>query len=389
MDPGGRRKPDTPNDAGFYARLPVFKQFAQLTDPVIYTPLPTGWILGLSDIVDSTSCIAAGRYKEVNVAAASVIAAMANTLDGQDFPFVFGGDGASFAVPGEQADLAREVLAAVSAWARDAFGFELRAALVPVSTLRAEGHDVRIARFAASHDVTYAMFSGGGLSFAERRMKEGAFAVPPAPTGTMPDLTGLSCRFNELRSERGVILSLIVIPASGSDPAPFSRLAAEILALADNPKEARRPVPDNGPGLAGPFTGFAVEAKTIKRGALAAKVRLAADRLAAYFIFKTGRPIGGFDPALYRDQLVENTDFRKFDDGLRMTLDCTPALADRLERILGQAREEGIARYGLHRQQAALMTCFVPSPTHSDHVHFVDGAMGGYAMAAQTLKLTA
>jgi hypothetical protein len=96
--------------------------------------------------------------------------------------------------------------------------------------------------------------------------------------------------------------------------------------------------------------------------------------------------VGGFDPALYRHQLVENTDFRKFDDGLRMTLDCTPALADRLETLLQEAERQGIARCGLHRQEAALMTCFVPSPTRSDHIHFVDGAMGGYAMAAQALK---
>ena len=97
-------------------------------------------------------------------------------------------------------------------------------------------------------------------------------------------------------------------------------------------------------------------------------------------------PVGSFDPAQYRHQLVENTDFRKFDDGLRMTLDCTPALADRLEALLSEAERQGIARYGLHRQDAALMTCFVPSPTRADHIHFVDGAMGGYAMAAQAMK---
>jgi hypothetical protein len=32
------------------------------------------------------------------------------------------------------------------------------------------------------------------------------------------------------------------------------------------------------------------------------------------------------------------------------------------------------------------MTCFVPSPTRRDHIHFVDGAMGGYAAAARSLK---
>ncbi|KLK91580.1 adenylate cyclase [Microvirga vignae] len=385
MDTGGREA-DTQDHADFYARLPVFEQFSRLTEPAIYTPLPDGWVLGLSDIVKSTSAIAAGRYKEVNTAAASLIAALANRLGDQDFPFVFGGDGASFAVPPQQADNAREVLASVAAWAQDAFGFTLRVALVPVSTIRAEGYDVRIARFAASHDVTYAMFSGGGLAYAERRMKEGAFAVPSAPPGTWPDLTGLSCRFDELRSEKGIILSLIVIPAPGGDQAAFTRLVGEILSLADNPEEARRPIPLNGPPLAGPFKGFEIEAKTVKQGSLAAKAQLAVKRLIAFLIFKVGQPIGGFDPVRYQDQLVENTDFRKFDDGLRMTLDCTAALADRLESMLAQAQENGIARYGLHRQHAALMTCFVPSPTRSDHVHFVDGAMGGYAMAARALK---
>jgi hypothetical protein len=42
--------------------------------------------------------------------------------------------------------------------------------------------------------------------------------------------------------------------------------------------------------------------------------------------------------------------------------------------------------YGLHRQDAAMMTCFTPSAMRSDHVHFIDGARGGYASAATALK---
>ena len=49
----------------------------------------------------------------------------------------------------------------------------------------------------------------------------------------------------------------------------------------------------------------------------------------------------------------------------------------------------GIVRYGLHRQDAAMMTCFTPSALRSDHVHFIDGARGGYASAATALKATA
>jgi len=101
---------------------------------------------------------------------------------------------------------------------------------------------------------------------------------------------------------------------------------------------------------------------------------------------KLGIRLGGFDPAVYRRQVVENSDFRKFDDTLRMTLDCTPALADRIESRLARARAAQIARFGVHRQPAAIMTCIVPSIADGNHVHFVDGAAGGYALAAKMLK---
>jgi hypothetical protein len=108
--------------------------------------------------------------------------------------------------------------------------------------------------------------------------------------------------------------------------------------------------------------------------------------LIAYVVLKLGIRFGGFDPAVYRRQVVENSDFRKFDDNLRMTLDCTPALADAIEARLAAARTANVAKFGLHRQPAAIMTCIVPSIEESDHVHFVDGAAGGYALAAKQMK---
>jgi hypothetical protein len=33
-----------------------------------------------------------------------------------------------------------------------------------------------------------------------------------------------------------------------------------------------------------------------------------------------------------------------------------------------------------------MMTCFTRQATRSDHVHFIDGARGGYASAATALK---
>ena len=153
-----------PEPPDFYRGLPVFTAFASLMDPGLYRPLPEGWLVGLADVVNSTGAIEAGRYKVVNIAGAAIIAALTNALQRREFPFVFGGDGANFAVAPEDERQAREALAATAAWARDELSLELRVALVPVSAVREQGLDIRVARFAPSPNVSYAMFSGGGLS---------------------------------------------------------------------------------------------------------------------------------------------------------------------------------------------------------------------------------
>jgi hypothetical protein len=108
--------------------------------------------------------------------------------------------------------------------------------------------------------------------------------------------------------------------------------------------------------------------------------------LFVYTLVRFGISCAGFVPKVYLHQLVENSDFRKYDDGLRMILDCTPELESELARLLAEAASKGAVRYGLHRQDAAMMTCFTPSALRSDHVHFIDGARGGYASAATALK---
>ena len=66
--------------------------------------------------MESTKAIADKRYKAVNMAGAAVIAAVTNALEGREFPFVFGGDGASFAVSPGDLNAAREALAATATW---------------------------------------------------------------------------------------------------------------------------------------------------------------------------------------------------------------------------------------------------------------------------------
>jgi hypothetical protein len=149
------------------------------------------------------------------------------------------------------------------------------------------------------------------------------------------------------------------------------------------------PVPEAGPGFALNPQALHLEAKATRQAGESAFLRwmrLIGDMTVAIALDTTGQSIGNFSPKRYRAWVTRNSDFRKFDDALRMTIDCTLETAAALERLLADTESERIVDYGLHRQEAALMTCIVPSHLTDDHLHFLDGAGGGYALAARALK---
>ncbi len=376
----------------FYAGVPVFRDFTSVTDPALYQPLPGDWMVGVADVEQSTKAIRENRYKAVNMAGAAVIVAVTNALNGRDFPFVFGGDGASFSVPASEGGLAREALAATAAWVKEELDLTLRVALVPVSAVRAHGADIRVARFAASENISIAMFSGGGMAWVDTAMKRGRFGLPPAPPGVRPDLKGLSCRYEEMPTSRGLILSLVLVKATEASADAFRVVVEDVVRLVEQTPDASRPVTGRGLRLKWPPQGYDLEARAQRRAGewlMTRQAKVLAWTFLYFLIMRFGITVGRFVPRKYSRQVVENSDFRKYDDALRMVLDCTPELAGKIERRLAEAAAEGIVRFGLHRQDAAMMTCFTPSPTSANHVHFIDGAHGGYATAASALKVSA
>ncbi|WEX89771.1 DUF3095 domain-containing protein [Sinorhizobium garamanticum] len=375
-------------DMQFYDDLPLFEAFEGVADEGNYRPLPDGWVLAVADIVDSTSAIAEGRYKAVNMAGASVISALMNALDERNLPFVFGGDGALAAIPAAMASKARAALAAAKTWVAEELGLELRAALVPVADIRASGLDMRVARFKASEEVSYAMFSGGGASWAEAEMKAGRYQIEAAAAGSRPDLTGLSCRWNPIVSRHGAIVSIIAIPGLRGNGPEFQALVGDIVALAEGEERGGHPVPENGPEPRLSMQGVAVESRAVApRGRrFLAWSWITLQSLVLFLCFKLGWNLGKFDTTQYKRDLVRNSDFRKFDDGLKMTIDIGIERLSQIEERLKRAAESGVSSYGLHQQDSALMTCIVPAAMSRDHVHFIDGAAGGYAMAAKNLK---
>ncbi|RCK48345.1 hypothetical protein TH25_14915 [Thalassospira profundimaris] len=372
-----------------YLAIPTFHDFARILDPASYHALPDDWYVGVADIVASTEAIAKGRYKDVNMAGAAVIAAISNILGHSAYPFMFGGDGAGFACAPDHIDDIREALAATRRWVADDLGLELRVALFDIGEIRAAGRDVRVARYAVSDAISYAMFNGQGLQWAEMQMKSrNDHHIAAAPPGTRPDLTGLSCRWSPIAaSQNGSIISLIVHPAG--DRANFDAVVGKILALLDQTPNSAHPVSATGPLFRFPPAGLTLEAKAnrpVNGALLAAKTKVFLTAALAFILDKTGWKLGNFDPAHYRRYTALNTDYRKFGDALFMTVNCSAEQLEHLQKILTEGENAGHIGFGLHRQNTAIMTCIVPSVVQNDHFHFLDGGEGGYSAAAAAYK---
>ena len=374
---------DQQTRTNFYSRLPAMQDFSRIADVRTHTPLPDDWIVVVTDVEASRSAINSGRYKTVNLVGASPIAAFKNQLKDEEFPFVFGGDGASLALPGRHLESSSRILSMLRRWASETFDLNLRAGIMSVADLRQSGYEVRTARYAASSSVSYAAFSGGGVRQLEDLVKSGEVSVRLSEPGARPDLTGLSCRWSNLKSRRGRIVSLVIEPATGVSDLQFLQLTRSLVSKIDEPGNGDRVVSEEGPQVEYPPPGMSIEARaTGGKNWLLRYLSLSAQNLLAWTLFRTGWSLGGFNPQHYARQTGLNTDSRKFEDGLKMTVDCDPETLGWMKQLLEGAREQGLINFGLTEQSEAFLTCIVMSALNDDHVHFVDGANGGYAAAA-------
>jgi len=379
---------------GFYAALPSFDRFDLVVEPERYSDVPADWLVLITDVRGSTQAIEAGRYKEVNALGVACIIGVVNALRGLELPYVFGGDGATMLIPASSRARVEPALRGLGRLSESRFGLSLRVGLVPVGELQADGFPVRVARYRASAQVCLAMLSGSGLTEAERRIKDTAqderYAVGAGAEAL--DLEGFECRWLPLQARRGRILSLLVQAlGEGEDQqrARYRQVLEEVRAAVGELKAAS-PVEATSLRLAGRPSAFEVEARLRSAGGawavLREKLRLVWAVGLARLLLWSGKKAGSFDGARYRQEVSENSDFRKFDDTLRMVLDVEPERIAELERRLQAMADRGEIVFGMHQSEAALMTCMVGSYS-GDHVHFIDGADGGYAMAARPMKL--
>jgi hypothetical protein len=377
------------NVTTFYTRIVPFEDFSQVFDSGRYLPAPPDWLVVVADIEGSTEAARAGRYKEVNLLGAACITAVLNSTRGLDLPYTFGGDGASLLIPAARRDVVVAALARLKRLAAREFGLKLRLGVVPVEEILRRGKRILVAKFALSPDNYLAMFAGGGIALADHLVKnEQAFAIDVGDDETMPDLEGLSCRWQPCRAERGVMLTLLVRPLE-ADAGPVEREVLDALeTIVGGALPRAAPVTRRNTRFLWPPAGLEAEARLARgrvplwRRRLWLYVETFMQRVADRFDLH----IGPYDAPAYRDELRRNSDYRKVADTLHMVLDCTPEESTAIRACLAGRHDQGQLVFGLHESDRAMMTCVVFSLEESRHVHFVDGADGGYGIAALELK---
>ncbi len=379
----------TPN---FYAELPALTNFLDLTDPANYVDVPEDWYVLVADIAGSTPAIAAGKYKEVNFLGACSIIAVLNAIAPADIPFLFGGDGASLVVPPSHLLAAKTALLGVRELARSAFELELRVGAVSVAIVRAH-YPLKVARYRFSPTYRQASFIGGGISYAAERIKaDGTYRWDAENSSQSPNLSGLECRWQEVPSPQGQTLSAIVqaIPkARVSEDAIYRSVLEEIQRLYG---EAQSYHPISISALKLGFSPHQVSAEVKARspakhalGRLLYWLRVVLENLLGAAFMHFGLRVGEVDWGNYKAALQAATDYQKIDDALRMTIASSPTRTEALRQYLERRFLAGELVYGLHVSDRALLTCLIFEQRRR-HLHFIDGADGGYTLAAKALK---
>jgi len=378
----------------FYINLPVVEDFFDASNHQNYHALPKDWHVAVTDIVNSTSAIQKGRYKVVNILGASPIVGILNSGKREEIPYTFAGDGSALCIPPSLLSDAKEVLGGARQIGKKEYDLDLRAAIYPITILRQQGYDVKVARYCASEFYTQAIFTGGGISHAEELLKEPGYDqynVAPNANAETVDFSGLECHWQEVEQKNKEVLTMLVKcnPVTENQETIYGNVLKKLRDIFGF-DDKTNPINVSDLSMHLSFSELMGEAKlrTFGKGwlqRLGYILRVQLQTIIGKVLMSLGYKTSSTDWSLYKPDIARNSDYRKFDDMLRVVISGSKSQRQELEEFLEQQYKQGNLAYGIHVTDAAMITCMV-FDYHRDHVHFVDGKNGGYVSASKGLK---
>ena len=379
----------------FYEELPIYDDMRCIVDTDRFAKVPDDWYVVVVDVVDSTGAIELGKYREVNTVGVSAITAVMNVTNGIDIPYTFGGDGASMCVPISLLSDVKKAISATVDMARKQFGLELRVGVMSMAEINKGGSSLKVARCRMSRNLVNAMFLGDGLDYAEKiiRLNDGKNFIDLSETKEeQMNFKGFECRWEEVPSKHGETVSLLVKTVT-KDVVKGAEIYAEVLDHIESvygDENECHPLDMSGLRLSLSKEKLKQElrVRTYGKGMLYTRMywlKMRIENILGKVLFGKHLVTSSVDWWHYKLELIRNSDYKKFDGMLRMVISGDRKKRKKLAEILDKKEKLGELHYGLHVSSAAQITCLV-FDHKEDHIHFVDGADGGYVKASIELK---
>ena len=375
----------TSNDL-FYSRLPVNEISLSdlLTEDHLFFKVPSNWYVVVTDIKDSTAALSRGLHETVNLVATGSIVAVLNIAykAGLSIPFFFGGDGASFILPPSIVDMVMKSLLVHRQNTQQNFDLQLRVGKVAVAFVYESGQQLNISKFKTSEVFSIPVLLGDGLSFAEKVVKANEDILSLSVLNETLDLSGMQCRWDKVLPPLNghEVVSLLVTSRSlNGQSAAFSKVIKSLDEIYGNP-QMRRPISVARLKMKTSLAKIGLEMRARWGGFRPVYFMKGwLSMVLGYYYFRT--PKGKY----YLTSLVDMSDTLVIDGRINTVISGTPEQRTLLQAALDAIEASGEILYGLHVSSESVISCYVRN-LNDRHVHFVDGAEGGYTMAAAMLK---
>jgi len=375
------------NNELFYSRLPVNEiQLSDLlTEEHLFYKVPGNWVVVITDVTKSTKAIERGLHETVNLVATGSIVAVLNIAYKANLtvPFFFGGDGATFIIPPTILAAAIHALLIHQENTKRNYELVLRVGSVAVVDIYDEGHILRISKLRTSPLFSIPVLLGDGLSYAEKVIKGKDYILSSLPAKEEElDLTGMQCRWDKIKPPQNYdeVVSLLVIACDVEKQAIVFKKVIDKLDEIYGAQEKRKPISVPMLKLKATLEKISQEMR-VKFGGFRPLYLLnkwVTTRL-GHFYFRTEKG------KRYLLQLVDSSDTLVIDGKINTVISGTVKQREELEASLGQLEQDGLISYGLYVSKESVMSCYVRN-MNEKHIHFVDGAEGGYTKAAGMLK---
>ena len=323
------------NNDNFYHKLPCFKNFNGITDHTNFVQVPDSWKVIITDIKGSTAAIEKGRYRDVNTIGAAAIVSTRKGMGNQEFPFVFGGDGATILIPQDNEESVIKELLSLKKLAKDQYGLDLRVGVISVAEIIQEGGHIDIAKFELLTGKCIAIFNGGGLILAENKVKQKESQYQAIGNfEDAPDLTALSCRWKPIPSKQGIILSLLVESKNENQSEVYKNFLNKLDQIFEGHLEKANPVNMNKARYKSIIECILNEKLMFFSIFTKVFINRVIEIIGTVLIFKYHLFSKRFNSIHYTNAIKDHSDYRKFDDMLRMVIDCNETQVNEIKEVL-------------------------------------------------------